>query len=187
MKVAIFGGSFDPPHVGHVLAVAYASSTHDFDQAIVVPVFVHPFDKPLAPFEHRVAMARLAFAPLARTSVSTVEATLGVPSLTIRTLEHLSREHPEWTLHLVVGSDVLRESSKWTEWDRIELFAQLVVLGRVNAEHPFAPAPVIPNVSSSQVRSLLAERTRDGGARDELSRLVPRSVLRYVDEHGLYG
>src|SRR5690242_21434651 len=107
MNVAVFGGSFDPPHVGHVLAVAYAFATRDLDAVLVIPVFSHPFEKDLTPFEHRVEMAKLAFGDLPRTSISTIEASLGAPSLTIRTLEHLSREDPARRLELLVGADVL--------------------------------------------------------------------------------
>jgi nicotinate-nucleotide adenylyltransferase len=184
MRVAVFGGSFDPPHVGHVLAVTYALLTQSLDEVLVVPVYAHAFDKDLAPFPDRVEMARLAFAPVDRTTVSTVEATLDTPSLTVRTLEHLSREHPEWELHLLVGSDVLSESSKWADWDEIQRLAKLVVLGRVRAEHPDAPEPLLPDVSSTRIRSLLGARSTD--ADGELARCVPRSVLEYVNTHGLY-
>ena len=186
MRVVVFGGSFDPPHVGHVLALTYALLTHDIDQALVVPVHSHPFDKELAPFPDRVAMARLAFAPIARAAVSAVEGTLEAPSLTIRTLEHLSREHPNWTLHLLVGSDALLEASKWVGWDRLERHAKLIVLGRAHADHPDAPPALIPDVSSTRIRSLLRARPKDREASDELARLVPRSVLDYVRERGLY-
>jgi len=186
MRVAVFGGSFDPPHVGHVLAVAYALLTQRIDEVLVVPVYAHAFDKGLSPFSDRVEMARLAFADIARTSVSTVESALDVPSITIRTLEHLSREHPEWALHLLVGSDVLLESSKWIEWDKIERYAKLIVLGRVGAEHPDAPEPLLPDVSSTRIRVLLGARGEGGTASEELARFVPRSVLEYADAHGLY-
>lgn len=186
MRVAFFGGSFDPPHVGHVLAVSYALATLPVDEALVVPVYSHPFDKPLTPFSHRVAMARLAFGNLAHTTISTIEATLGEPSLTIRTLEHLVSEHPDWTIDLVVGADVLRDSSKWVGWDRIEEYARIVVLGRHGVEHPNAPEPILPDVSSTRIRSLLRRSPRDSESAEVLGRLVPRAVLAYVDEHGLY-
>lgn len=186
MRVVVFGGSFDPPHVGHVLALTYALLTHDLDEALVVPVHSHPFEKDLAPFDDRVAMARLAFASIAKVTVSTVEATLAAPSLTVRTLEHLSREHPDWTLHLLVGSDALSDSSKWAGWHEIERQARLIVLGRVHAEHPDAPPALIPDVSSTKIRSLLRSRPKDGEPMAELARLVPHSVLDYVRAHGLY-
>jgi nicotinate-nucleotide adenylyltransferase len=186
MRVAVFGGSFNPPHVGHVLAVTYALATQNLDEVLVVPVYAHPFDKDLAPFPDRVEMARLAFGDVARTRISSVESELALPSLTIRTLEHLRREHPEWELHLLVGSDVLLESSRWTDWPGIERCAKLVVLGRVHAEHPDAPKPLLPDVSSTRIRALLRVRASDPKVSEELAYSVPRTVLEYVDAHGLY-
>lgn len=186
MNVALFGGSFDPPHVGHVFAATYALSILDVEEVLVVPVFAHPFEKELAPFVHRFEMAKRAFAPVAHASVSNVEETLGAPSLTIRTLEHLRAEHPDWRIHLVVGSDVLSEASKWVAWDQIERYARLVVLGRESAPHPDAPKAVLPDISSTRIRGLLRRRDGDSAGAEELARSVPRRVLEYIDAHGLY-
>jgi len=69
-SVAIFGGSFDPPHISHVLAAVYASKVGGFEQVLVVPVFEHAFAKQLTPFAHRVALCEAAFAGIAGVSVS---------------------------------------------------------------------------------------------------------------------
>jgi len=61
-SVAIYGGSFDPPHVSHVLAAVYALKIAGFERVLVVPVFEHAFHKQLTPFEHRTRMCELAFA-----------------------------------------------------------------------------------------------------------------------------
>src|SRR5678816_1236754 len=95
-RVAIFGGSFNPPHVAHMLAVVYALSTQQIERVLVVPVFQHPFAKELAPFEDRLAMARLALGWLPRTEVSTIERELGGESRTLRTIEALADRHPSW-------------------------------------------------------------------------------------------
>jgi nicotinate-nucleotide adenylyltransferase len=186
MQVAVFGGSFDPPHVGHVLAAEYVLSTGEFDQVLVVPVFAHAFAKELAPFAHRVAMTRLAMGDLGRAQVSAVEEDLGTPSRTLRTLERLHALHPEWICRLVVGADVLAEKANWLGFDEIVRQAPLFVLGRVGVAHPDAPAPLLPDVSSTEVRTRLSERTGEASLDPELERLVPRRVLRYIDDHGLY-
>ncbi len=186
MQVAFYGGSFNPPHVAHVLAVTYALSAGGFERVLVVPVYSHAFDKQLCPFEHRVRMCELAMGWLPGVEVSEVEASLETPSLTLRTLEHLRAAHPDYELRLMVGADVLGESDKWYAFDRIGRIAPPYVLGRVGIEHPDAPPPVVPAVSSTRVRELLSRR----GATDadaELTRLVPRAVLAYIDEHRLYG
>src|SRR6478735_3989939 len=92
-RVAIFGGSFNPPHVAHVLAVVYALSTAPIDEVLVVPVFHHPFSKELASFDERLAMCELALGWIPRVVVSSVERDLGGSSLTLRTVEHLAATH----------------------------------------------------------------------------------------------
>ena len=83
MEIALFGGSFDPPHVGHLLAAAYVLATEPVDELWFVPVFGHPLGKRIhAPFEHRAGSSELAVADmgLARARVSRVESELGVGS-----------------------------------------------------------------------------------------------------------
>jgi nicotinate-nucleotide adenylyltransferase len=186
VNVGLFGGSFDPPHIGHVLGACYALATGDFDELLVVPVFAHAFDKPLSAFEHRVALAKLAFSGLPAARVSRVEEALGTPSRTLRTVEHLSTTHPTWKLRLVVGTDVLPDAHKWLGFDDIVARAPLFVLGRAGATCEGAPPSLLPEVSSTEVRRRLHEVPGPRVDDPELSRLVPREVLRYADEHGLY-
>jgi len=185
-RVAIFGGSFNPPHVAHLLAVAYVLACCEIDRVLVVPVFRHPFSKSLAPFSQRLEMCRLAFADLARVSVSAVEEELGGESLTVRTLEHLQQAHPSWSMHLIIGGDVVHEMDRWTQPDRIRALAPPIILGRVGvslpAEHAGAPH-VLPEVSSTSIRTALAN---DDGSREALEGLVPRRVLDYIRSNQLY-
>lgn len=186
MRIGVYGGSFDPPHVAHVLLATYALAVGGFDRVVVVPVFAHAFHKALMPFPHRVRMCELAFAELASVQVSGVEAELPTPSLTLVTLERLARDYPGAEFGLLVGSDVLAESSKWHAFDEIVRRAPLFVVGR-GGHAPASEAEVsLPAVSSTRVRELCRAR-RDPAARAELTKLVPRGVLRYIEEHDLYG
>lgn len=191
--VAVYGGSFNPPHVAHVLAVAYARSVVPVDRVLVVPVYRHPFAKEVAPFERRLAMCRLAFEWIPGCVVSDVEAVLGGESRTLRTLEHLTLEHPEWRLRLLVGADVLADLPKWHRFDKIAELAPPIVLGRMGIEREPAPTgpsealglrapePVLPRVSSTEIRAAFA-----AGDLDSIRALVPASVLAYAVEYGLY-
>jgi nicotinate-nucleotide adenylyltransferase len=194
-RVAVFGGSFNPPHVGHVLGVVYALSTAPIDEVLVVPVYQHPFAKHLAPFADRLAMCRLAFGWLPRVVVSTVEEELGGESRTLLTLEHLRAVHPSLALRLLVGADVLGDLPKWHRWDRIAELAPPLVLGRrgvqpndtavtwVGGAAPDEPpAPVLPRVSSTEIRAALA-----AGDVDAVRGLVPAPVIDHIVAHGLYG
>lgn len=184
-SVAIYGGSFDPPHVSHVLAAVYALKVGGFDRVLVVPVFEHAFHKQLTAFEHRTRMCELAFAGIERVEVSPVERDLATPSLTLRTLEHLASQHPDWDMRLLVGSDVLGETSKWHAFERVSQLAPPYVVARPGYEHPHSRAALLPDVSSTRIREALATPS-DPEQEALLAASVPRCVLAYIAEHALY-
>jgi nicotinate-nucleotide adenylyltransferase len=179
--VAVFGGSFNPPHIAHVMAVTYVLSTEDVERVLVVPTYQHPFAKSLAPYEERLHMCELAMGWIPRVEISRVEQELGGESKTVRTLEHLLKKNEGWKLRLVIGADILVESSKWFAFDRIKEIAPLLVLGRAGVEHDEAPRPILPMVSSTEIRARLAARDLKG-----LQTVVPRSVLSHIASKGLY-
>ncbi|MFO0679636.1 MAG: nicotinate-nicotinamide nucleotide adenylyltransferase [Polyangiaceae bacterium] len=179
--VIFYGGSFNPPHVAHVLALTLALSLHDVAKIVVAPTFQHPFAKELAPFEDRFAMCVASMGFLPKVEVSRVEAELGGESRTLRTLEHLKRTNPSWSLRLLVGADIMVEAPKWHGFDAITKLAPPIVLGRIGVDFASAGPKLLPAVSSTEVRRLLAERRWT-----ELETLVPRDVLSYVRAHGLY-
>ncbi len=187
MRLAVYGGSFDPPHRAHVLAAAHVLRSGEVDRVLVVPVFRHAFHKLMEPFEHRVRMCERAFAGLDGVEVSTIEAALSAPNYTVQTLRALQQRYPGAELRFVVGTDAVQESHKWHQFDEVCRIAPLIVLGRVGVEHPGGPAPFLPDVSSTELRAVL--RGREGSAQDDPSpqlAAVPPSVLAYIDEHGLY-
>ena len=182
MEIALFGGSFDPPHVGHLLAAAYVLATEPVDELWFVPVAEHPLGKPLhAPFEHRAQLCESAIADLglSRARVSRLEAELGGEGRTVDLLEHLHRTYPDRKWALVLGSDLAAERRQWKRFDRIEELARIVPLQRAGFPVPGQPEGLLPQVSSSQVRALLAS-----GA--DVSHLVPRAVLRAIRAAGTY-
>lgn len=175
---AIFGGSFDPPHVGHVLAASWVLATHEIDALVVVPAFSHPFGKDMTPFPHRLRMCELAFAGLSRARISDLEARLGGASYTVRTLEALKRTGAE--LHLVVGTDIVDDIPRWKDGHRIPELASLIVVGRGGHEDGTPREVVMPEISSSEIRA----RLKSG---DSCEGLVPRTVLAHIRRYQLYG
>ena len=115
--------------------------------------------------------------------VSEIEADLGGDSLTVRTLEHLTKHHPDWALRLVIGADVLQESSKWVAFDRVTALAPPLVLGRmgVRGGGNGEPLPLLPEISSTAVRNFAAEEQWD-----EVAARVPADVVKYLRARRLY-
>jgi nicotinate-nucleotide adenylyltransferase len=182
-RIAVLGGSFDPPHVAHVLLATFVLLLGEVDEVLVVPVFEHAFGKRLAPFEERLRLCELAFAPLRGVGVSRIEADLPRPNRTLVTLEHLAKARPDASFRLVVGSDVLLDAHKWYAFDELTRRAPLLIVPRAGYPHPGAAA--LPDVSSTFVRELLMRR--DQAAVDELRGVVPSACLAYILEKNLYG
>jgi nicotinate-nucleotide adenylyltransferase len=178
---AVFGGSFNPPHLAHVLAVTVVLSRFEVERVLVVPTHQHPFAKALAPYDDRVRMCELAMGWLPKVEVSRVEEELGGESRTVRTIEHLHAEHPSWNLRFMMGADIVVESAKWYRFDRVAELAPPIILGRAGIAYEGAPVPVLPAISSTEVRSMVAEE-RWG----DLEPIVPRAVLAHVRSRRLY-
>ena len=179
--VAILGGSFNPPHVAHLMAAYWALATQEVREVWLLPSYVHPFRKELAPFEDRVRMCELAARGVRGVGVCTAERELAGDPLvgkTARTLEHLVAKHPGTDFVLVVGADILPDAPKWYRWDRVQALARVVAVGRQG--FPEVPgAPALPAISSTEIRARIARG-------EDVSGLVPRQVAEYVREKGLY-
>jgi len=176
--IAVYGGSFDPPHVAHTLVCAYVLAVQRVDRVLVVPAAQHPFDKPLAPFAQRMHMCELALRDLRRVELSSLEHELGGTSLTLRTLEALRARRPSATLRLVIGSDLLAETPSWHRFDRVVELAPLLVVPR--AGYPVAGGePALPEVSSTEIRRRLRAGLDTTG-------LLDPEVAAYAAAHDLY-
>jgi nicotinate-nucleotide adenylyltransferase len=160
VQIAVYGGSFNPPHRAHAMVAEWVLSSRVADAVWLVPVFRHAFEgihgKTLAPYGQRVGWCQALAAEVGpRVAVSQVEALLPSPSYTIDTLTHLSSEHPEHQFRLVVGADILDQVDSWKGWDRIAAQHTPIVVGREG--YPSPPGvPLFPAVSSTAVRERLA-------------------------------
>lgn len=165
MRIAVYGGSFNPPHRAHALVASWLISSQTVDQVWLVPVYEHAFEgihgKRLAPFEQRMAWCGAMAKELGeQVAVSDVESTLPAPSYTIDTLTHLAQSYPEHCFRLVVGADILDQTSGWKAWDRILREHAPIVVGREGYSQDAGltdGVPVFPAVSSTEVRKRLSE------------------------------
>ncbi len=191
-RIGLFGGSFNPPHVCHLLASIYLLETGDFDQVWWLPVHVHAFAKrtELVPWEHRLAMCEAVTADRPGLRVDPVEADLGPRSYTIDTVTELQRRHPDRDFGWIIGSDLLPELPRWHRWDDLRRRVTFYVVGRGedSIELPEGGRFVVremwlPDISSTSIREQLG--------RGELAAVrpsLPKAVAEYLAEHpGLYG
>jgi nicotinate-nucleotide adenylyltransferase len=180
MRVGVFGGEFDPPHLGHLAVVRTARDQLGLDRVLVIPAARPPHRHPSAtPAEDRLRMAELTFAGEPRVEVSRMELDREGPSYTVDTLRFLAGADE---LVLIVGAD--QDIHDWHEPDEIVRLAQLAVAPREGHVRRYGPGvtelemePV--DLSSTRVREQLAA----GGGTDA----VTPAVLELIRAHGLYG
>ena len=172
-RVGLFGGSFNPPHIGHTAICKWLFARGIVDELWVIPCFIHPFDKDLAPFKDRIVMCQLAFRKLGLPiEVLDVEREMGGVSHTLRTIEHLKAKNPDLRFYLMAGQDIEQETGEWHGFDTIR---ELVEIVRI----PRGPKSPIPDVSSTEVR-----RRIDVG--EPFADLVESEVAVYIVTKGLY-
>jgi len=188
LRIGVFGGTFDPPHVGHTLAAVDACEALSLDKLIVVPAASQPLKSgspALASARDRLEMVKRAMGDDKRFEVSAVEIERGGLSYTVETLETLARENPGAELVLIVGMDTLATIDKWKNPDRIFQLAKLGVLARSD-DHGVAASGDVSvfmtrriDVSSSEIRQRIADGKSIHG-------FVAESVEAYIASANLY-
>lgn len=180
-QIAVYGGSFDPPHLGHVMVVTHLLLNEpSITDILIVPCFQQT-GKNLVHFEHRLHMSKMAFGWLPRVKVSSIEHEMGGESESFRTLQRLKDQHKDGTLRFVMGSDLMESAPKWHGWDLICQIAPPLVIGRAGISSPDGPTPISPAVSSTLIRSALAARDYHAA-----ERYIPREVCEYIRKEALY-
>ena len=184
MRVGVFGGSFDPVHVGHLAIANAALESVPLDRVLFVLARRAPLKErgPVAGEADRLAMLELAVAGEPRLSVSRIELDRPGPSYTVDTLEALSGAD---LLFLILGGDALAALPQWKDPDRITTLATLVVAERPGAPERAKKGTVVAfdaprlDISSRELRARAA-RGRS------LRYLVPDPVWRHIEARGLY-
>ena len=183
-RIGVFGGTFDPVHVGHLAIALAALESVPLDRVLFVPVRRSPLKDrdPLASTADRVAMLETAIASEPRFALSRAELEREGVSYTVDTLEAL---RPQGELFLILGSDALADLARWRAPDRIRELATILVAARPGAPEPDAmhgartfDAPRL-DISSRELRARAARGM-------SLRYLVPDAVWEHIKRHGLY-
>lgn len=201
MRTGIYGGTFDPIHVGHIEPVREAIDRLSLDRVFYLPTAVPPHkrDREFAPAESRFAMVELALLGEERMVVSPFELRQDGPAYTIDTVRHFAETHAEDELFLLIGGDSFAALDSWRNWREIVERCELIVLVRPGWErertkaaldsnlsrlargervHFLGNAPV--EVSSTGLRELLA-------AGNEIpTGVTPELVVQYLRKYSLY-
>ncbi|MCC6317744.1 MAG: nicotinate (nicotinamide) nucleotide adenylyltransferase [Gemmatimonadaceae bacterium] len=203
MRIGILGGTFDPPHVGHLLVASDAVEALGLDRLVFIPNARQPLkaDVVQASPADRLAMTHLAAGNDPRFEVDPIEVERGGLSYTVETLTALAERTPGAERYFLLGTDAANSFAQWREPQRIAKLARLALMPRaeggddlrdgasviaaivaVTGTHVPPPTMIVTrrvDVSSTEVR----ERVRTGRA---ISGFVPEAVARFIEERGLY-
>lgn len=191
MRVGLFGGSFNPPHLAHLIVAETIREQFALDQILWMPAYHPPHKDPshLAAAEHRLAMVQLATAQHAHFAVSDLEIQREGTSYTFHTVCTLQEQHPETTFFLLLGGDSLHGFPTWYQPDGILERVPLLVYHRPGS------APTIPEgLPTNRIHTTNAPQLDLASAyiRDRLHKhqsiryLVPETVRAYIKKHRLY-
>lgn len=189
MKITLFGGAFDPPHLGHIKVVANFLELKLVDEVWLLPVKNHAFAKTMASAEDRLAMLKLikqAYFQNLPVKISEHELEQVGLSITFQTLKDLSKRWPEHQFSFLMGSDNLASFDQWHFYR--ELLAQFTVYVYPRAGFKFSslrPGMVaLENLEEMRVSStVVKEKLLAGKA---VSELLPPEIVHYLAKHGLY-
>jgi nicotinate-nucleotide adenylyltransferase len=200
MRIGVFGGTFDPVHLAHLVLAEQCREQGRLDRVLFVPAArpPHKQERPLTPFHQRVEMLGLALAGQPAFQIEQLEKDRAGPSYTVDTLETLQRNHPGAELWLLIGTDTLHDLANWYQPSRIAELAGLMVVSRpewevIPAERMAAaiglssPAALRQEIVHMPLIAIASRDLRQRAAEGRSLRyLVPRSVEAYIHDKGLY-
>jgi len=189
-KLGIFGGTFNPVHNMHLSMATQFLSQMELDECLFVPAYLSPFktesSEEIVSPEHRLKMLELALWKYDKFKIEIYELMKKGISYTIDTIKYIRTKYPESELFLLIGSDQLKDFTKWKDWELILSQVKLCVVKRhdLNTNDLNFPGLAfidIPesDISSSKIRAMLRNN-------QTVSSLVPKEVEDYIINHTLY-
>ena len=193
LRIGLFGGTFDPPHRGHIAVAADVADALDLDQVLWIPASQPPHKASLstAPLVLRLEMTHAVIGVDSRFKLSRIEAERMGPSYTVETAYALKDDCPKAKLFLIIGTDQFRQLHLWRDPERLLSLVELVVMdrgGQQGAEH-------VPNVPGAENAHFVPVRKIDISSTDvrvavndgqNVSTLIPAAVEEIILREGLY-
>jgi len=194
MNIVLFGGAFNPPHLGHLLVIQQAFELiPQMDQLWILPCYQHTFQKELAPVQDRLSMTQLLMKEIPgdlknRVKLETIEIDRKLSGETHETLQLLKHQCPDHRFSFLMGSDQIRSFKKWSNWQKLLEAMPFFIYPRNGYDEPVtlpnmtllqAETQVITNLSSSLIRKRIARKL-------PLTHLVPEPIITSIKKHQLY-
>lgn len=186
MRLGILGGTFDPPHIGHLLAASDACETLALDRLLFIPAAAHPFkgNSVGATAAQRLAMLALLIADDTRFGVDPIEIERPGLSYTVDTLADLAHRYPDAERFFLIGEDLVDQVATWRAPERLTQLAEIVVLAR--GKQPDGAASRFRRLATRRIDVSSTEIRARARANLSLHGFVPDAVATYIRDAGLY-
>jgi nicotinate-nucleotide adenylyltransferase len=186
VRLGVLGGTFDPPHVGHLLAASDAFEALALDRLLFIPAAAHPFkgDSVGATPQQRVDMLTLLIGSDVRFGIDTIEIERSGLSYTVDTLTDLARRDPDAERFFLIGEDLVDQVATWRAPERLPELAEIVVLAR--GDTPDATSGRFRRLETRRVDVSSTEIRARARAGLSLHGFVPDPVAAYIRDAGLY-
>ena len=186
MRLGVLGGTFDPPHIGHLLAASDAFETLPLDRLLFIPAAAHPFKGNTvgATAAQRLAMLALLIANDPRFGIDPIEIERPGLSYTVDTLADLADRYPDAERFFLIGEDLVDQVATWRAPERLPQLAEIVVLARGN--QPDGAVPRFRRLATRRIDLSSTEIRARARAGLSLHGFVPDAVATYIRDAGLY-
>ncbi|MBF4693933.1 nicotinate-nucleotide adenylyltransferase [Fusibacter ferrireducens] len=193
-RLGILGGTFDPPHCGHMDLACYVRDTLELDEVILIPTGDPPYKKTNASAKDRYEMVKLSVAQYEKIESNDLEVVRSGTSYTVKTLQDLTQAYPNARLYFIVGADTVDTLSSWYQIEKIFQLSEIVIVSRkgynglqkkieiLKSLYSFEPTILdefVVDISSTQIRNRLEKHFSTAG-------LVKPSVEAYIQKRKLY-
>jgi len=198
MKIGIFGGTFDPVHIGHLIVAERFCEIMELDKCIFVPSYLSPFKiekNPIIPIEIRLKMLEMAIATNPIFEIDTFEIMRHEVSYTIDTVKYLQSKYPEPELFLLIGSDQASDFHLWKDFKEIMSIAHICIAKRkLEFEMNVFPFELYLNSETKQIYKIntpiieissteIRERAKGGKS---IEYMLPYNVYNFIKENNIY-
>lgn len=191
-KIGLFGGTFDPIHIGHLIVAETVRTRCQLDKLIFIPAKTHALkdNNRITPVQHRLSMVQLAIEPHPAFEVSDIEIQRPGVSYSIDTISHFREVYPpeKYQLHFLLGSDAVNEFHQWHEPNELLTLCEFIAFSRAgaaaNPDSPYASAFTYVEIPALEISaSEIRKRVKAG---ESIRYFVPEPVRLFVEKHQLY-
>ena len=186
MKIGVFGGAFNPIHIGHLVTVDEVQEKIRLDKVLFIPTFNPPHKKDLIKYDHRRNMVELAITNNSDFELCEIERERGDTSWTIDTLKILHKKYPKDKLYLIIGSDQYQLLNKWKQPENLTHYAKLVVMKRPNIKLKVQSSKFKIPVGITQIDIAGKDIRKSIKNKKSFRYKIPEKVYKYIITNKLY-